>query len=1175
MALKDKVVNLVIRGKNLFSGTADEAGDSLESLGKRTRELKSELDKLEKTDKVIKNFGKQKYALTEAESAYQQSTKAVSELARELSKTEEPTKGMVREFERAKKVAAGAKNEFQKQRVALEQSRRAITDMGSSSNKLSDAQRKLKNRQEEVNAALRKTREEAARKALALKNANKVIDDARGKVSSLNRTIIASAAAFFGLRAMVSNVKTMFTVGDKFERLESQVTALMGSIEGGKEATAWIKEFARDTPLQLEEVTSIFVKLKAFGLDPMNGTMKSVVDQAYKLGGSFQEVEGIALAVGQAWAKQKLQGEEILQLIERGVPVWDLLAKVTGKNTQELQSMVSAGELGRDTIKALMDEMGAQSTGAAATGMSQLSGLISNAKDNIADFYNQVATSGSLDWLKGQLADLNAEFKAMSDDGRLKKLAQEISDWLVRAGEAIKRTVAIVYEWRGAIVNVAKAWAALKILSMIRDVGLLAGAIKTKLIANLAATTAAMGTATGAAGKLRVALMLIPGAGWASAIITGLGALTYGGYKAAQSIGELNKQIEAGSKVEEKQRNFWRETIKQNEAIADSLREYRDLKILTAEQVAELDKKEQAAYKEKLQRHRDYLESQLMIKTSHEQLGSAVLASHIKVDKGIKQMLQGFKDLEQGMQDSAGRIRNEVNPSIAAMTNEFSQAIAEGKKVDEAMRSAFKGIDLTVTQDVNRLVGSLVELRKGAQITGEDISRYLGGSLSRLSTNELLELKSNAASAFTAISGGAKESARVVEQITGEAYRRLGLSLQEVRTGISEADEQVIGSFRLIASDAKATAAELETAFLAAVGRITSEKGLGELGAVWEKVTEQGRVSIETSSQHMDALGQKIIETKLKAADIGNGFAQSKDGVQELVDSIYKMADSGQFSAEQIQQHLAGALDNLSGEELERFKIALIDTFNAGESHALKLAGVMDDVTTAAFKRLGLSLQEIRTGIDETGADVLAAFNVIASDANATSAEIAAAFKAAAGRLDTEQELKLLRDAFRKSAKQAGMSSEEMRRALMWLDEKIQQTAEHTKSIGDGYDTAADAAEKSAQRQILAQQDVQKALTRTHTLQDSASNNVRGNSGQSDAQRRLEEKLRKKAEIDAVEEAALNRRKELLGTNNGSGEVVTLRFEGANGSKGGELTGSKEQVERMIDLLKQQGMRTS
>ncbi len=48
----------------------------------------------------------------------------------------------------------------------------------------------------------------------------------------------------------------------------------------------------------------------------------------------MERLNGISLAVGKAWAKQKLQGEEIMMLLERGVPVWELLEKVTGKNVQ-------------------------------------------------------------------------------------------------------------------------------------------------------------------------------------------------------------------------------------------------------------------------------------------------------------------------------------------------------------------------------------------------------------------------------------------------------------------------------------------------------------------------------------------------------------------------------------------------------------------------------------------------------------------------------------------------------------------------------------------------------------------------------------------------------------------------------------------------------------------------
>lgn len=66
-----------------------------------------------------------------------------------------------------------------------------------------------------------------------------------------------------------------------------------------------------------------------------------------------------------------------------------------------------------------MKEIATQSAGAAADNMNLLSGLISNARDNLAKFYRMVAENGALNWLKNQLANLNAEFEAMTRDGRL------------------------------------------------------------------------------------------------------------------------------------------------------------------------------------------------------------------------------------------------------------------------------------------------------------------------------------------------------------------------------------------------------------------------------------------------------------------------------------------------------------------------------------------------------------------------------------------------------------------------------------------------------------------------------------------------------------------------------------------------------------------------------------
>ncbi|UNP90539.1 tape measure protein [Aeromonas encheleia] len=256
--------------------------------------------------------------------------------------------------------------------------------------------RNLVQEQNRLQRELRESAVQTERLGRSLQQGGQQAGGFHGAIGSLTGRLVAMAGTWFGIQTLTSQLVAMFQTGDQAERLDVQLKAVMGSIAGGAEASAWIQDFAKNTPLQLDEVTQVFVRLKAFGIDPMNGAMQGIVDQAYKLGGGFEEVQGISLALGQAWAKQKLQGEEILQLIERGVPVWQLLEQVTGKNTAELQKLSEAGKLGRDTIAALMNEIAAQSSGAAANNMSLLSGLISNAQDNLAKFYRLVAENGAL-----------------------------------------------------------------------------------------------------------------------------------------------------------------------------------------------------------------------------------------------------------------------------------------------------------------------------------------------------------------------------------------------------------------------------------------------------------------------------------------------------------------------------------------------------------------------------------------------------------------------------------------------------------------------------------------------------------------------------------------------------------------------------------------------------------
>lgn len=445
-----------------LASEVQELGPISDETAAETEQLAESLESLSRQQALIQQFNDSKAALTQLELATVLSRDKLEQLRRE----QQAGSGAAKALAEQERLLASEVKQLERQLVAQSASHTrlhaGLKQSGLDTKNLAQEQQRLQRE-------LTKSVTQAERLGRGLGQGSQHAGGLQGAIGSLTGRLVAMAGTWFGIQTLTSQLMAMFQTGDQAERLDVQLKAVMGSIAGGKEASAWIQDFAKNTPLQLSEVTQVFVRLKAFGIDPMAGAMQGIVDQAFKLGGGFEEVQGISLALGQAWAKQKLQGEEILQLIERGVPVWQMLEQVTGKNTAELQKLSEAGKLGRETISALMSEIAAQSRGAAADNMSLLSGLISNAQDNLAKFYRMVAENGALAWLKNQLANLNAEFEAMAKDGRLQEWAQRLSDSFISMGETLKSLIQTLYEWRTALTVLAQAWVGLKIAGWIGD----------------------------------------------------------------------------------------------------------------------------------------------------------------------------------------------------------------------------------------------------------------------------------------------------------------------------------------------------------------------------------------------------------------------------------------------------------------------------------------------------------------------------------------------------------------------------------------------------------------------------------------------------------------------------------------------------------------------------------
>ncbi len=239
--------------------------------------------------------------------------------------------------------------------------------------------------------------------------------------------LLSGVGAALGAVTLGGIIKDTVNTMSAFEQLEIQLRSVMGSAEAGDQAFAWIKKFAADTPFEVSEVTKAFMLLKNMGLDPMDGTLKALADQSAKAGQGAEGLQRTALALGQAFTKGKLQGEEMNQLLEAGVPAWDLLSQALGKSAADLQEMAGKGELGRDAIKSLIEEIGKAAEGSSGAAMNSLSGQVSNLHDNLANFADDIRKAGGLGGVKDIIGELNNAFQSLKADGSLNEWAEGIS----------------------------------------------------------------------------------------------------------------------------------------------------------------------------------------------------------------------------------------------------------------------------------------------------------------------------------------------------------------------------------------------------------------------------------------------------------------------------------------------------------------------------------------------------------------------------------------------------------------------------------------------------------------------------------------------------------------------------------------------------------------------------
>ncbi len=686
-------------------------------------------------------------------------------------------------------------------------------------------------------------------------------ESAGKQIGAAAHKAVAWTGALVGLNELKSVAEKVLETGSAFEQLERRLTGILGSSEKAAQAMGMIKQLAQDTPFDVQGLTETFAKLSAFGLQPTRQQMLAIIDTAAKLGGGTEALTGVSLALGQAWTKQKLQGEEILQLAERGVPVWDLLTKATGRNVQELQKMSEAGQLGRDVILQLIDAMGQQNAGASADLMASYAGAVQRAQDALQEFFNLIAQSGVLDYLTKQLNGLLAQFDALKASGELDAWAKRIATGFIDVANTAQALIGIVKLLAPAIEVAIKMMVVSKVMSF-------AGSL----------TSVAKGAGEVAAGMDKMAL----------ASRAGLAVFALAAIQTAQSWYGVAKAYGA-----------YRAELAKHEAMNA--------------QVAQ--KQDQVAAKLKA-----ISDATGVVVTSMKELEAAEASGALVFDQASAKYLSAA----QAQQQLAGAVKATAGELAAVdasrIVAEFEKANAAAGETDKAIGKLAESLKFKDVQGASAFVLAMQQIGVAGALSARQVGEAWQQALGKLSAGELGALRANLEEAARTGIISAQALAQANDQVLTASFARLGVNAAQALGKVSAGAQEAIDSVGLVADAAAAagvksaeSARAIEMAFAAAVPKADSLQAVEALEHQLQALGNAGKISADGIKRTQEALDKQraTIEDQLPGIQsLGEALRQlgvkPKAELQALARQSKEAFDfirnSGTASADEINQ---------------------------------------------------------------------------------------------------------------------------------------------------------------------------------------------------------------------------------------------------------------------------------
>lgn len=195
--------------------------------------------------------------------------------------------------------------------------------------------------------------------------------------------------------SLASLVRQIATTRGEFQQLEVAFTTLLQNKEKADALMRQMVDLAATTPFDLQGVANGARQLLAYGF-----AAEDITDTLTRLGnvaaGLGLPLERLTYLYGTTAVQGRVYARDMLQFTGSGIPVLQEMAKMYGKTTEEINEMVSAGKIGFEDVKKVIENMtnaGGQFYNLMENQSKTITGLISNLGDAIDSMFNEIGKS--------------------------------------------------------------------------------------------------------------------------------------------------------------------------------------------------------------------------------------------------------------------------------------------------------------------------------------------------------------------------------------------------------------------------------------------------------------------------------------------------------------------------------------------------------------------------------------------------------------------------------------------------------------------------------------------------------------------------------------------------------------------------------------------------------------